>query len=268
MKTNIQISCALAAAAMALAGPAVAVNSATATVTGFSFTLYDLDPSDGITPDLTLANPYSQSYARVYSASESANDSDGQPGSFVPTSAASALAFGYAEATTGNGAATAMGHVSGPAYGGSGSFYSQAVGTQYGFTLTPWTGLRLTLTFDGTASTGPALSSNNLYANASGVLQVGVSDGGNGYEYHYGQRSAYAGCNWDGSACAGESNSFSGTVSLTYANLSGDSVAGWLYGYAYAQGTSAVPVPEPQTYLILLAGLAGVGAVVRRRSAD
>jgi len=28
-----------------------------------------------------------------------------------------------------------------------------------------------------------------------------------------------------------------------------------------------VPVPEPQTYLMLLAGLAGIGAVVRRRRA-
>lgn len=265
MKKSIWISSALAAAALALAGPAAAESSATATITGFSITLYDLDPGDGIAPELTFTYESSHSQTNVYSASEDSWDLDGQPGSFVPTSAMSMLAFGHAHAETDAGSATAMGHVSGPAYGGYGTFYAYAYGVANNFTLTPWTGMKLTLAFDGSASTGPG--DQYEYAYAYGELQTSI-DAENGYENHYTQRQAYAGCGtWDGSACSGESNSFSGTFSLSFANFSDDEVSGYMYANAYASGQSTVPVPEPRTYLMLLAGLAGVGAVVRRRRA-
>jgi hypothetical protein len=266
MKKSIWISTALAAAAMAVAGPAAAVSSATATITGFSFVLYDLDPSDGIDPELTFTYEQSSSSAYVYSSAESADDSDWQPGNFVPTSATALLAFGNASAATDASSATASGSVSGPGYGGEGYFSANAYGVDNGFTLTPWTGVKLTATSEGTASTGPSSgSSGNDYASAYGQLQTTIY-GDNGYEYHSSSRQAYASCGtWDGIACSGESNSFSGTFSVSYANFSDDAVAGYISAYASAYGRSTVPVPEPQTYLMLLAGLAGVSAVVRRR---
>jgi hypothetical protein len=175
------------------------------------------------------------------------------------------LSFGQAVATTDASSATAIGSVSGPGYGGQGSFGASAYGMDNGFTLTPWTGMKLTATFDGTAST--SASSGSDYASVYGQLSTYIySD--NGYEYHQANRQAYANCGiWDGATCSGESNSFSGTFSMSFANFSDDAVEGYMYAGAYAYGASTVPVPEPGTYLMLLAGLAGVGAVVRRRRA-
>jgi hypothetical protein len=265
MNKSLLISTALGAAALVVAGPAAAVSSATATLTGFSITLFDLDPSDGIDPELTFTYEQSGSYAYVQSSSESASDSDWQPGNFVPTSAMAMLAFGQANASTDASSANASGSVSGPGYGGQGYFGAYAYGVDNGFTLTPWTGIKLTSTFEGTASTGP--SSGGDYAYATGFLQTSIA-GDNGWEDHTAYRQAYAGCGtWDGMACSGESSSFSGTFSLGYANFSDDAVEGYMYAEAYVYGSSTVPVPEPETYLMLLAGLAGVGAVVRRRRA-
>jgi hypothetical protein len=176
----------------------------------------------------------------------------------------SMLGFGEASGSTDASGATASGSVSAPGYGGQGSFYANAQGVSNSFTLTPWTGMKLTATFEGTASTGPG-GSYTEYASAQGSLGTYIySD--DGYEQHYAYREAYASCGtWDGMGCSGESNSFSGTISVTYANLSDTAVEGFMYAQAYASGQSTVPVPEPETYLMLLAGLAGVGAVVRRR---
>jgi hypothetical protein len=264
MKKSIWMSSALAAAAMALAGPAAAVSSAMATITGFSITLYDLDPGDSIVPELTFTSASSQSSARVYSASEDSWALDSQPGNFVPSSAMVMLAFGHAHAETDASSAMAMGHVSGPVYGGYGASYGYAYGVASSFTLTPWTGMKLTLTFDGTASTGPGTGSE--FADAMAYLQTTIYTP-DGYELHYSNREAYAGCGWDGSACSGESDSFSGTFSLSYANFSDLAAEGNMSAYAYAYGQSTMPVPEPQTYLMLLAGLAGIGFVVGRRRA-
>ena len=262
MKHPILSSATLAAAAMALTGPAAATSSATATVSGFSITLYDLDPSDSIDPALTFISEGSYSYADVYSDSEYDSDSSSAPGHWMPTSAMAMLGFGQAQASTDSNGATAMGSVSAPGYGGNGRFYAQGYGVQSGYTLTPWTGMKLTLSFDGTATT--TVGNYQEYANAAGYLQI-AAYADNGYEYHDAQRSAYASCFWDDSTCVPESNSFSGTFSLSFANFSDQAVDGWMYANAYAYGGSTAPIPEAQTYLMLLAGLAGIGAVVRRR---
>lgn len=268
MKKSIWISTALAAAAMAVAGPATAVSSATATITGFSITLYDLNVGGVITDGLTFTYEQSGSQAEVYSSSESSPYAPNWvAGNFMPTSATAMLTFGEASASTDTSSANASGSVSGPGYGGSGSFNAYAYGVDSGFTLTPWTGMKLTVTFEGTASTGPSLSGYTESANANGQVSVSINDD-NGYEYHSANRQAYASCGtWGGMACSGESNSFSGTFSVSYANFSDNAVEGYMYASASAYGQSSVPVPEPQTYLMLLAGLAGVGAVVRRRRA-
>jgi hypothetical protein len=265
MKKSLWISAALAAAATVAAVPAVAMSSASATISGFSITLYDLDPSDSNAAELTFTSEGSSSYASVFSDGESDSHPDWQAGNFVPTSATAMLAFGHAHAETDASGATAMGHVSGPVSGGIGSFSAIADGVSSEFTLAPWSGMKLTLTFNGTASTGPGTGSDD--AGAYGQLSIYVQSD-SGWENHNGYREVFASCGaWDGTLCSGESNSFSGTFSLSFANFSDDAVSGLMYAEASAYGQSAVPVPEPQTYLMLLAGLAGVGTVVRRRRA-
>ncbi len=173
MRNSIWISTALAAAAMVVAGPAAAVSSASGTLSGFSITLYDLDPSDGISPELTFTNEGSGSYTQVYSSSESDYDGVSQPGNFVPTSAMSMLGFGEASASTDATSANAAGSVSGPGYGGYGQFYAGAYGVSSNFTLTAWTDMKLTATFEGTASTGPA-GDFTEYAMARGSLGTSI----------------------------------------------------------------------------------------------
>ncbi len=224
--------------------------------------MYDLDPFDGIDPELTFNYESSSSYAQVYSDSESDYDSSAAPGHWSPTSAMAMLSFGQSQASTDSTGATAMGSVSGPGYGGYGYFNAGGYGVSSGVTLTPWTGMKLTLSFDGTATT--TIGNGQEYAGAQGWLEL-VAYVENGYEEHYASRQAYASCIWDDSTCAPESNSFSGTFSLSFANLSDQAVDGQMYAVASVYGGSTAPVPEPRTYLMLLAGLAGIGAVVRRR---
>lgn len=265
MKKSLWMSSALAAA-MVVAGPAAAQSSASATISGFSYVLYDLDPFDMITPDLTFGYEQSTSNAYVNSNSESDSDWLSAIGNFSPTSATAMLAFGQASAATDATGATASGSVFAPGYGGSGWFSASAYGVDNSFTLSPWTGIKLTATFEGSATTGSHLGSND-YASAYGQLYMNVL-AENGYEQHYSTRQAYASCGtWDGMTCSGQSSSFSGTFSLSFANFSDASAEGNLSVGAYSYGQSTVPVPEPQTYLMLLAGLAGIGAVVRRRRA-
>lgn len=261
MHKNLWALGALGTAAMLAAAPATAASSASATITGITITLIDLNSGDGI--DAALSWSWEQSYsgAQVYSSSESDYDSDWGASFYASTSAMAGLPFGSASASTGPGGGSAAGSVSGPSYGGYGYFYAWGSPVYGGFSVTPWTGIIVTATFDGMAKTTVGLDE---YAWAQGYLSIEIP-ADSGYDYYTSYRYAYAGCGWDGTSCVGESASFSGSMKLTYANLSDDAVDGTMYARAYADGYSSAPIPEPQTYLMLLAGLAGVGAVVGRR---
>jgi hypothetical protein len=55
-------------------------------------------------------------------------------------------------------------------------------------------------------------------------------------------------------------------VSLVFDNLSDDNANGYLSAMVYSYGHSvAAPVPEPRAWAMLLAGLAGLGAMKRRQ---
>ena len=264
MHKNIWALAALGGAAMLAAGPAAATSSASATLSGVTITLIDLDPGDGIAAALSWSWEQSYSGAQVNSDSESDWDGDWLSGFFAATSATAGLPFGSASASTGPGGGSAAGSVSGPSYGGLGFFTAQGTPVYGAFTVTPWTGVVVTATFDGMAQTTVGLDE---YAQAYGYLSIEIP-ADSGYDYYTSYRYAYASCGaWDGggNCIAGESNSFSGSMKLTYANLSDAAVDGTMSAYAQAYGSSGAPIPEPRTYLMLLAGLAGVGAVVGRR---
>lgn len=55
-----------------------------------------------------------------------------------------------------------------------------------------------------------------------------------------------------------------GSFSLSFANQGGDNLGALLLSVSVEQGIAA-PIPEPQTYALMLVGLAAVGAAVRRR---
>ncbi len=246
---------ATALAALAASPAAWAAASADVSMGTVTITLIDLNLGDGVAPAITFFNETSYSHA----GANGAGDSDFAAGFYQPTSAAIANGTGSASGATDATGASGMSMLSGAGNAqGEGQFWAS-------FEVTPWTGVIMTTTMAGTATTTVGYDgTNSESAGAYGVIQLYIYTD-DGYENHSASRSTYAGAFWDGSQYTGESNSFSSNVRLSYANLSDDVVTGSYYAYMYGYVNSTIPVPEPGTYGLLLAGLAGVGVAVRRR---
>ena len=80
--------------------------------------------------------------------------------------------------------------------------------------------------------------------------------------------------NFDSVTVNGQSfgNSFGGHIDLTDAlpitiEVTGHALDGTIGSYTGSLGFTAAPVPEPETYAMVLAGLGAVGFVARRRKA-
>jgi hypothetical protein len=266
MSFALRSTAAAALLALGAVGTAHAVATASAEIGQVTITLIDLDPLDGITPMLTFLSEQSSSYASVYDGGTSTSDSDWAAGFYMPTSASAANALGWGTGSTGAGGAQGAAEVAGSSAAG---VYTSAGGQGYfygDFELTPWTGVILTTNYAAQADTSVGWVANDQTESAGGYAQLQLSISVvDGYEYHYTTRDAYASYTWDGSQYVGYSDSASGQLRLTYANFSDDAQLGSYNAYAYASAQSTVAVPEPGTYGLLLAGLAGIGAVVRRR---
>jgi hypothetical protein len=268
MSFALRSTAAAALLALGAVGTAHAVATASAEIGQVTITLIDLDPLDGITPMLTFLSEQSSSYASVYDGGTSTGDSDWAAGFYMPTSATAIDVVGWGTGSTGAGGAQGAAEIAGSPTAG---VYSQTSGQGYfygNFELTPWTGLILTTNYAAQADTSVGWVANDQTEYAGGYTQLSLeivqSDG---FDQHYASRNAFASYTWDGSQYVGFSDSASGQLRLTYANFSGDAQSGSYSAtaYAYAQSSIAAAIPEPGTYGLLLAGLAGIGAVVRRR---
>ena len=275
------LAAAAAAAAFAVAcGPVYAKASASAEITKLSFTLYDLDPHDGITPGISFT--YGESYVGVriddYASGLFPYDYKSGSSAFDPVSAAVGTPHGaaMAEVTGGGTMDSASANASGWITGGGGvnnRFQAYAYPTAPQFVLTPWTAIRFDA--EGTADAQTTIGtldegSHYEYADAYAALQFGVNFDG-GYEYHYSERIAsasYSGT-WDPDlgkwVYVGDSQHSSGAFSLSFANLSAGEATGWFGAYAYAYGVSPYAVPEPATGALMLGGLALLGSLAWRR---
>lgn len=248
---------AAALAALAASPAAWAAASASASISVVTITLFDLDPGDGIAPAITFSDEASYSYA----GANGVYDYDSAALFYQPTSATATNGSASANGATDAAGASGMSMVSSLGNGYSyGQFYA-------GFEVTPWTGVVMTTTMVGSATTTVGSDGVNAEsASAYGSIYLNIYTV-NGDETHQGYRYVNADYVWDGSQYTGESNSFNGTVRLSYANLSGDTVAGYYQAYAQSSANSTIPVPEPGTYGLLLAGLVGVVVAVRHRRA-
>lgn len=255
MHTTLRVTAAASLLALAAAGPAHATAVASAQIGTVTITLIDLDLSDGIAPALTWSGEQSYSYA---STTDAGSLSDWASGWYMPTSATVNGAFGWGSGITEASGASGNAEVSGSP--SAGSDYNASGQGQFwaSFEVTPWTGVILTTTVSGQAST--SIGNDGVYSEwASATSQLSLSvDSADGWESHYAYRNVYVGYSPD-------SQSFGGTLKLTYANLSGDTLSGSYYASAYASTGSTMPVPEPGSYAMLLAGLLGIGLVVGKR---
>lgn len=279
------------------AAPANASVSATATFSDFSVTLFDLNPTDGVTPTITWSNPYGN-YATYTQASTYDKNgygvNNGSSYHYGQLDAANTTTanLSHASATASTGASSVAGTPSGSLSASGSAFATQTSGGT-SFSATAYDPYSSYVTFTLSANTVAVFSAkattqvatsvgyDSLHntsesANASAGLSVSGANGVNGsqsasdslyanasYTYTY-QQDPQTG-KW-GYVYTPQSVTKSSTLSGSFVNLSSGAKTGSLSMWVSASGYSAIAaVPEPESYAMFLAGLGLVGAVVRRR---
>lgn len=277
---------AVVAAASLLAAPAWSASSSSASIGPLSITLFDLNPGDGITPSITFsqgAGLGSVAEAFVeYASGASAGNAQVGSGPWASVMADVPMGSVYAAAQVaqagpaGNGAllsaAGAASNVAGPL----GLFQSYAARAYVPESLD------LSATFTLSANTFAIFSApSTVIAQAQGVsaLNCGcLSD----YAYANvsfdvfgpGLNGAGSQSSWDyleiavSSYLPGDtqSDSQSRSLSVSFANSTSGDLSGVFAAYVSVDGQAfANPVPEPETYALMLGGLGVVALAAARR---
>lgn len=220
--------------------------SATATFTGFSYTLIDLDPDDGVSPSFTMTQPYySVSVANYLDNSGFPHLVDQllQPGTAVIDDASGTAQSSY-DGTTASSSVTI--------HEGSPYFQSNTF-LQWKFTLSPHTSL--TLSGHGAVHSGQV---GEVRTGAYIQLYAMHSTSSDPFFYPY--------FNDDLSTNDGDQSRH---MNITFASDT-TQINGSLGFTTNAAGRDwppvATPVPEPSTYVMLFCGLITLACAVRRKA--
>jgi hypothetical protein len=286
------------AAALACAiGPAFAASSASASLSNITFTLYDLNPTDGTNPMLTFTGGVGV-YGSYVSAAASESDlltggdsaSQTKTGAQFTTSRSASVATDSSSAQSavvGSGLTSiggttptsvflsnvsANGQAAFPAGAGTADFSASAMSPQSNwytnFTLSNNT--LLLVTMNASTSAGitigyDSVNGINEYANANASVSLsGTGASGSGSQSAYDNSSSSVNGWWSyGPASSADAR----MMAVSFSNVSGHDLTGNFSLNTSVSGfsQSAVPVPEPETYAMMLAGLGALGFISRRR---
>ena len=266
--------------------PAFATATSSATMGNLIITLTDLNPTDGISPWLSFTpnsvsglHNEAKGWGDVYE-SYTRDDYATAPhqNGLLTKQINTAWSTSSASVAT---AANAAGFTAMSAHGaaqsgtdGYGKYFSQAYNGNgvSSFILSPMTQVTFSVVANVKASTSMGY---NLDADMAeyGYARVLLNAGGtvNGQWQNDGQEYAALAEYFvnDDNTVSGVSDSWSGMLTSSFINYGSTVADAWLQGVALSEGQSAVwdgvsPVPEPETYGMMLAGLALIAAARRK----
>ena len=225
--------------------------------------LIDLDPLDGITPSISFDGTYLNSYNQItvngnpqqtYVTGGPLGTSIGPFASGSGSTSAQLQVFA-GDLMTGNGpGASASATAAGP--GNTAAAVGESLALD--FTLSPHTGIVMTANATD-ATTSGGLGESAWAQNTLGLLQVlpdGSSTGPTDLTFSF--------LNADGVTYTSAPK----VLQVTFENTTDSPMAGYAMAYSSAIASGVAAVPEPQSVVLMLAGIAAIGTTVRRRKVD
>ncbi|WP_295993582.1 PEP-CTERM sorting domain-containing protein [Rugamonas sp.] len=281
-RSTLAAACAAAVVAVAAAGPAHAAASSSATFGNLTITLTDLDPNDGIAPSLIYqadAQPTIMGETRSFGdefVQHTFNkvlvgQQGGLNGALNDELASSNASLTSAVTLAGFSSASASGKAL-STVDGNGRYFAEATGQDpymNSFTLSANT--MMTITVNGSARAQTTIGYNldafqaeeanaHLFLDIEAYTDNGTYVGG----YQETTLQALYEVKDDGSV-VGQTQSWDGQMSASFSNKTGQSASGFFVADVDVSGLSSVAaVPEPETYAMLMAGLALVGWGAKR----
>ena len=279
--------------AACFSSPVFAEASSRATLSQFTVTLVDLNLNDGVAPAITfLTTGYEvadtmSGYAGNTATNTINHFAQTSATPLAPMSGASSTSMSQASASLSGGSfgtttLTAQGSAAGTLTPGAGysdyGIYADIYAPYAyldAFSLSANTMVMFSLNLDLQATTTVGGDAHgNEWSTAEAGLMVGgpAATGGNGYQEGYDSRYISAQADyvfndqtgqWD---MSGQQVSLNTQLGVSFANQTEAAMAGYLWGTMNVFGSSSVTaVPEPQTHVLVLGGLAMIGSVLRRR---
>lgn len=283
----------LALAALATVGtaPAHAASTSSASFTDITFELIDLNPADMLAPTITFvtdSNSASYVHAEVSvfdpnTGSDGANLTKTGVRSTTPKSTSvnygSALAgasvtgdntttlSGEGEYTSVVSAMSASGGSGSPSAGGSANYSATAQLPNWWWAQNFFLGnnTALLITTNATVTAENTVGFDGMYSESSSaslsLIISGAGPTGSGSQSFSDSLSTSI-SGWAGTDTQNR------TMAAAFLNTSGGDLYGYLQMQASVNGYSSVvstPVPEPETYAMMLAGLGALGFIGRRR---